>query len=47
MHLQQEKVLMLFDAPWDLASGLSTHHHLLPAPKLKSTFKYTSLMSLT
>ena len=38
MHLQQEKVLVLVDAPWDPASGLSTHHHLLSAPKLKSTF---------
>ena len=38
MHLQQEKVLVLIDAPWDPASPVSTHHHLLLPPKLKSTF---------
>ena len=38
MHLQQEKVLVLVDVPWDPASPVSTDRHLLLPPKLKSTF---------
>ena len=47
MHLQLEKVLVLAAAPGDPASPVSNLHHLLPVPKLKVLFKYTSTMSPT
>ena len=47
MHLQLEKVLVLAAAPGDLASSVSNLHHLLPVPKLKVLFKYTSPTSST
>ena len=47
MHLQLEKVLVLAAVPGDPASSVSNLHHLLPVPKLKVLFKYTSPMSST